>query len=40
LNFFEASVDLFTSGWYWRASLRYAFLMSAAVASFETPRVL
>jgi hypothetical protein len=26
------------SGWYWRASLRYAFLMSSADAFLSTPR--
>ncbi len=28
------------SGWYWRASLRYAFLISSSLAFFETPSVL
>src|SRR5712691_1388097 len=31
---------LFASGWYFRASSRYAFLISAAVAVFGTPSVL
>ena len=29
----------FVSGWYWRASLRYAFLISSAEAPFLTPSV-
>src|SRR6185437_1183805 len=28
------------SGWYWRASLRYAFLISSALARLSTPSVL
>jgi len=39
-NFFSAtSSPGFLSGWYWRESLRYAFLISAAVAFFFRPRI-
>ena len=37
LNFAGASAALFTSGWYLRASLRYAALTWSAVASRRTP---
>ena len=41
LNFFSAAASPgFWSGWYLRASLRYAFLTSSGDASLETPRTL
>src|SRR3954454_16354425 len=36
----SAPVSLLVSGWYWRASLRYAFLISSGVALRSTPRTL
>src|SRR3954466_3046314 len=41
LNFSSASLSPgLRSGWYFRASFRYAFLISSSVAFFETPNVL
>src|ERR1019366_2465918 len=36
----DDALPLFASGWYLRASLRYAFLISSGVAVLETPRTL
>ena len=41
LNFSSAAASSgLRSGWYWRASLRYAFLISSSEAFLETPSVL
>ena len=40
LNFFsDAAFPELVSGWCWRASFRYAFLMSASEASLAIPRI-